>query len=420
MPLTGVETVYLQSSMLPLFEQAGINMIRRNALLWSLVEPFEGDRNWGAVASLEEELKLAAEANIEVILIVRSTPPWAQKVPGSYCGPVWVEELDTFAAFMHEVVERYSHPPFNVNYYEIGNEPDIAPSLVPLDNIFGCWGNMGDEYYGGGYYGTMLKRVYPEVKSASADANVLIGGLLLDCDPTHPPENKTCQSSLFFEGILREGAGDYFDIVSFHGYPPFTGGKIFEERYVGWADRGGVVYGKADYLREVMATYGVDKPLMHTEGSLICPEWGGPTCNPPGEIFYDAQADYAVWMYVRNWAEGMAGTVWYQFEGPGWRHGGMMYGGLEIKPAFTALQFLNQELKDAGYIKPVSDYPGLHGYEFYAPDKRIWVLWSPTPDAFTITLPENMLRIYDKFGSEIIPESDQLPVKSPIYLEFAP
>ena len=67
---------------------------------------------------------------------------------------------------MAEAVERYSAPPYNVIYWEVGNEPDIDPSLVDGDEIYGCWGDKTDAYYGGGYYAEVLKQVYPAVKKA--------------------------------------------------------------------------------------------------------------------------------------------------------------------------------------------------------------------------------------------------------------
>jgi hypothetical protein len=39
--------------------------------------------------------------------------------------------------------------------------------------------------FGGEYYGNMLKIVYPAIKSADPQAQVLVGGLLLDCDPVN-------------------------------------------------------------------------------------------------------------------------------------------------------------------------------------------------------------------------------------------
>ena len=68
---------------LNLVVESGAHWIRRNALFWSSVEPDRGERNWEALQSLEAEMINAAEAGLEVIMIVRRTPTWAQKFPGN-------------------------------------------------------------------------------------------------------------------------------------------------------------------------------------------------------------------------------------------------------------------------------------------------------------------------------------------------
>jgi len=310
---------------LSLAVKADVHWLRFDVFHWHKIEPARTEPptyRWDQVD--EQSLRNASGVGLEVIAAVKYTPQWAQKVSGAFCGPIKQDALDEFAQFLTALVKRYSAPPYNVRYWELGNEPDVDPALVPGDHLFGCWGDEGDPYYGGGYYAEMLKAAYPAIKAADPQAQVLIGGLLLDCDPTNPPQGKTCAPSYFFEGILRNGGARYFDIVSFHGYPQYDGSLHLDEHWPGWEARGGVVLGKIDFLREVMASYGVDKPLMHTEGSLLCSVSSPAYCDPPGDAFFEAQADYVVWLYVRNWAEGLIGTIWYQFEGPGWRYSGLL------------------------------------------------------------------------------------------------
>ncbi len=190
-PVWGIEMYTLTADAgLDLVKQAGAYWVRRNALLWSEVEPTEGARNWDALAGLEAELKAAAAQGLQVVLIVRSTPEWAQSFSGSLCSAPKAEKLEAFAAFMHDVVRRYSVPPYNVQYWEIGNEPDAAPELLASDSLFGCWGKTDDPYYGGEYYAEILKAIYAPIKEANPQAQVLVGGLLLNCDPVNPPETE--------------------------------------------------------------------------------------------------------------------------------------------------------------------------------------------------------------------------------------
>lgn len=427
-PKLGVETHDLNAGgTIELIKQAGASLVRYNALLWSQVEPTEGERDWEALSNLDAGLASASDSGIDVILIVRSTPSWAQKVEGYSCGAIKAAKFQSFAEFMRDVVARYSAPPFNVRYWELGNEPDIQPSLVGQGSVFGCWGDENDEYYGGGYYGEMLKSVYPAIKAADPEAQVLLGGLLLDCDPTHPPEGRDCKSARFLEGILRSGGGDYFDIVGFHGYPQYypseasPNGLYGDEHFPSWDYRGGVVLGKADFVREVLARYNLQKLLMHTEGSLICSERNPEDCNPPSEAFFEAQADYVVWMYIRDWAAGLNGAIWFLFEGPGWRYGSMLDESQQPKPAYRAFQFLSQETRDMFYAGRLGLDGNLRGYELTGQEKKIWVVWSVDGQAYDVTLPSNWSILYDKYGDQIGPSGDGvLSVQSPIYIEIAP
>jgi hypothetical protein len=405
---------------LPLAAEAGLYWVRFDVFRWDEIEPVRTNPptyHWETVD--ETSLLNAVASGLEVIAVIQYTPDWAQKVSGSYCGPVKQASLDEFAQFATELVKRYSAPPYNVRYWELGNEPDIDPSLVAPHSVFGCWGDATAAYYGGSYYATMLKQVYPAIKAADPDAQVLIGGLLLDCDPTHPPQGQDCKPARFLEGILQNGGGSYFDIVSFHGYPQYIGSLQWDEQFPTWEHRGGVVLGKIDFLRSVLAAYGLNKPLFHTEGSLLCRE-STSQCNPPGSAFYEAQADYVVWLYVRNWAEGLPATIWYQFDGPGWRYSSLLDENQTPKPAYYALSFLTSELGGAFYKQPVSQYAALRGYEFRTASKRIWVLWAPDEQPHAIALPTGTTGVYDKYGDDITPAGSTLTVQSPVYVELSP
>ena len=417
-PIFGTEMKSTSVQSAELADDAGVNWLRFSAFDWDRIQPTSASPYyWQAVD--ESSLKNAADKGLEIIATIKYAPEWAQKVPGSFCGPIKQDALDEYARFLSALVRRYSQAPYYIQYWELGNEPDVDPMLVGPRHVFGCWGNENDPYYGGGYYAEMLKAAYPAIKAADPRAQVLIGGLLLDCDPTHPPQGKDCKPAKFLEGILRNGGGDYFDIVSFHGYPLYDGSLQWDEHFPSWEARGGVVLGKIDFLREVMASYGVDKTLMHTEGALLC-HHNSPMCNPPEPEFYQDQADYVVWLYVRNWAQDLQATIWYQFEGPGWRHGGLLDGDQQPKPAYDALQFLSQELDGAKYNQAVTAYPSLEAHEFSAPGKKVWVLWAPDEQPHTITLPASADRVFDKYGNQLVPTDNTISILHPTYIEWAP
>ena len=422
MPLFGVETHKpSESAVLDMLTDSGSRLIRYGSVLWDVVEAQENIYNWAAIKHIDNDLAALSSKGFEIILIVRGTPLWAQKVYGVSCGPVSPEKLDAFAEFLTELVIRYSIPPYNVHYWEIGNEPDVDPSLVPPNSGFGCWGDKNDPYYGGGYYAEMLKTVYPAIKAVDPQAQVLNGGLLLDCDPAHPPEGKDCQSAKFFEGILRNGGGNYLDVVNFHGYPPYIGSLKWDNEYPSWKARGGVVVGKIDFLQEVMAQYGLDKPLFQTEISLLCPEWSKTACLPPGEDFYQAQADFVVRSFVRNWVMGIKGTIWYDFEGKGWRYSGLVGNNYQNpKPAFLAFRYLNQKLAGMAYIGEANLAPGVQAHRFASEGKETWVAWSLDETPQPVILPVGVIAVFDEFGNEIGSGNNTMEILSPVYLDVSP
>lgn len=175
----------------------GVEMVRHNGVLWSEVEPEPGERRWEALAEMEPSLAYFGQNGVETILIVRSAPLFAQREPGQFCGPIAEEAFPAFAQFLGELVTRYSQPPYNVHYWELWNEPDVAVTGSKPDQLFGCWGDPEAADFGGGYYAEMLKWAYPAIKAADPQAQVLIGGLLLDCDPDSPLEGRTCGGRAF-------------------------------------------------------------------------------------------------------------------------------------------------------------------------------------------------------------------------------
>lgn len=420
----GGEFTSSDSAAATLAEQSGLYWARAHVLDWDRIEPnppVNGVHtyDWSKVP---ENFLIQLSANrMQVIAVVKKAPAWAQQQPGVACGPIAEDALDDFAAFMSAAVQRYSKAPYNIRYWELGNEPDVDPSLVTGDSVFGCWGDVDDPYHGGRYYGEMLKWVTPEIKAADPNAVVLNGGLLLDCDPDNPPDGKNCDAALFFEGMLQVGAGNAFDMVSFHGYPPYTNdGRVQDEDFPNWAARGGVVMGKIAYLREVMARYDLQKPLIHTEGAVICPEWNTVHCNPPNSAFYQVQAEYVPRLYLRNWANGLAGTVWYPFNGDGWRYSGMVGDAANPKPAYRAFAFLTQKLAGATYLDEVKTYAGVTIYRFKLKNGNfLWAVWSKDGTTQTIAVPGTLVSGYDLYGTPFNAVGG-LDVTAPVYLEVYP
>jgi hypothetical protein len=419
----GVHTEFYNTNVFQKAEESNSYWMRMWAISWDMIEPTEGSYDWSSVP--EWAFEQASQRGMQTIAVIQYAPDWAQLYQPWACGPIDSEDFQAFANFLYELVSRYSQPPYNVKYWELGNEPDVDRDGLGTSyrHNFGCWGEDTDEYYGGGYYADMLKVAYPAIKAADPGAQVVLGGLLLDCDYTH----EDCKPSKFLDGILYNDGADYFDVVNFHGYPWWNGTLLVETNFIRWAHRDppGLVEGKIDFLRWVMAQHSVSKPILLTEGSLMCPPWYGkcvPNVTESDPAYFEAQADYLVRLFTRTWAQGLLGTTWYMLNGPGWRDTGLLDASQNPRPSYYAFQYMSSKLEKANYKREVTDYSSypVKAYEFITPSSYIWVMWSPDEIDHEITLPSNVGDVYDKYGvSYPIPANKKITVNHSIYVDLA-
>jgi hypothetical protein len=413
---------------------SGTFWVRRNALMWSYVEYVEGQYDWTAVSSFEQELINLNDQGFQVILVVRSTPAWAQAIPGKYCGRILTSKLPAFGEFMYQAVQRYSAEPYNVKYWQIWNEPDVDPNYVADTSPYGCWAEFSDPYYGGGYYADVLEAVYPRIKQADPDSKVLIGGLLMAC---LFPDNCSWPGSRYLEGILNHhGRGDgssFFDIVGFHAYDdyyfdPGSGMTAGTYGHPGWdsssSTTGPVLIAKSNFIKSVLSQFGVyDKQLMATELALRC----GPVDTDPSCTDYSSDSDFAktkayyvVQSYAATIASGLQASIWYNLDG-GWRNTSLLFPDRSRSPAYYAFSNAVDTLLDAQYIRDINEYPGVKGYEFKRSSSNTWVIWSLDGNSHLLTLPGTPFSIQDVWGSEMQVTGNLLWVGAmPIYVKWNP
>lgn len=129
-----------------------------------------------------------------------------------------------------------------------------------------------------------------------------------------------------------------------------------------------------------------------------------------------------VWLFIRNWAAGLLGTTWFTLEGPGWRYAGLLDAAQNPKPAYNAYQYMTQTMRSAEFVREITDYSGypVKAYEFTAPTKIIWVLWSPDEIDHLVTLPSNAQQLHDKYGNPIIlPVDKTITINQPVYVDLS-
>jgi hypothetical protein len=160
-----------------------------------------------------------------------------------------------------------------------------------------------------------------------------------------------------------------------------------------------------------MAAYGINKPIFQSEAAL--------KSTTGGEAFEQAKADYLVWVFSRNMAEGLLGTTWYTLNGPGWEFSGLLDTNQAPLPAYQALKFAVRELTGRVYNISIS-YPGVNGFQFSRGSSKVWALFSQDNSAHTVPVPANFSTAYDISGKPILPADGVLMVDHPIYIELNP
>ncbi len=409
-------------------EEMGTAWVRFNSLSWRDVQS-EPDTpidawNWDAMSRFEADLEQAAAMGLTPLVIVDDFPDWAtipyinpytNEETIAPCAALKEEYFDDYATFLREAVARYKEPPYSVRYWEMGNEVDVDPRLLSgdLQELFGCWGNIEDPYYGGEHYGEMLKVVVPEMRGVDPDAQIVIGGFLMDRADTQVVGRGKPEK--FFEGILKAGAADMMDVVSFHSYPWYD----WEQGREGdsdlsdyrWSMWGGMTIGKARYLRDVMQQYDVDKPLMLSEAALLF--WGA----TPTEDFLQAQADHAVRVVTRAMSQGIQAHIWYTLHSSGWNSSGLLYSNNEPKPAYTAYRQLAQQVGASNFTPEiVTTYAsGIEAYRFAVGTHSVDVVWSQgATDKYSSLSDGAFVEAFSRDGAAIVPMRSPARVVVPV------
>jgi hypothetical protein len=382
----GISVSLTDASSLSTTEAADPTWLRQSGLYWEQIQPSQnGGYDWSSAAGAEASMIKASQLGYNLIQVVSLTPAWAQKYAGSACGPIKQSEFASFGNFLKAAVQRYSIPPYNVKYWEIGNEPDAG--ILYNESLFGCWGDSSQPYFGGQYYGDMLAAVIPYMRQANPGIKILNGGLLLDCNPSLPGcKNPT--ASGFLEGMARSGVISQLDYVNFHAYD-YMGVNL---GVFGNATSWGTTYQndvlmvpKLAFIHSVLGKYGVDnKPLMNTEVALL--RVGG-TCDA---ICQQNKALYIGRAYPTAIAEGLAANIWFQATNQ-WNNSGL-YGG----PMYDAFVFARNELGDSHVASKITTYAGsnVSGYAIDRGNINVWVLWSLDLQNHTINLPGTPKAVY--------------------------
>lgn len=233
---------------------------------WREIEPSKG--NWD-FSKLDALVARAGQHNVEVVLPLGSTPPWASArpnensiyKPGNAAEPADPKDWEDY---VNTVTSRYKG---KIAYYEMWNETNLPgfysgtpEKLVALEKT--------------AY--TIMKQNDPNAKMISANVTAPYG-------------------VSYFKKLLTLGMANYADIIGYHFYvspaPPEQ------------------ITTLASALESAMAAAGVNKPLWNTEAG-----WH-PPANFPNE---NSQAGILVRAMLIARGAGASRFLWYAWDNRGW------------------------------------------------------------------------------------------------------
>lgn len=180
----------------------GVEWVRLEASWWSVQGQGPDSWDWSA---LDDAVAVAHQHGLKVLFLVTAPPPWARPGSSTYQPGHTPADMQAFARYAKALVARYA--PRGVDAYEIWNEPNLGqywrtPQGAPQPNA--------------AMYASMLKAVYPAMKSAASGITVVTGGL----GPfgTTGGDGANISPLTFLKQLYDNGAQGYFDAVGWHPY----------------------------------------------------------------------------------------------------------------------------------------------------------------------------------------------------------
>ena len=369
----------------------------REGVSWATTEPSNTTPDNYYWAPWDQKFTALEAIGLTPVALVYVNPSWASTTA---CGPLDLVGLEEYAEFVGALAERYDGngdydgdgtidgPVMpTVTHWELYNEPDCYDMEVG-EWLGGCWGDHGAAY------AQLLAVAWEAMHAANPETVIVFGSMA--AEPLTQWFNFSMSGGDFLDDVLdyiEAHPGNYFDSLGFHNY------YAFKNR---WAKYGPGIIGKAEYLRQRMASHGLSKPLVCTEAGLRSDkEYSG---MPLG---FEGQSRYVVMANVRAASAGIKAVTWYKMtDGPSEKWG-LVDQAYQENPSYRAYQTLTRELKGATPRGPALLGEGIEGYEFDLPSGLIeTVLWSTDGVTRVASLAGPFLRVTDKYGSEEVVIAD--------------
>lgn len=375
---------------LSLANEAGVYWMRWH-ILWSSIEPEDTRPAKYNLDSVDATLRSATDSGLNAIVTIRDNPEWAATYAN---GPIDKVDISKFVEFVRTLAERYDGDGMYdapgspiVKYWEFYNEPDAGNELH-AEYGHSYWGHFGADY------ADMLCAVYPAIKNANPDGQVVLGGLAYE----RFEEDGGVFVREFLDDVLAAGGGDCFDVMNFHYYPVFA---------PVWDPYGDGLVGKTNYLRGKLAEYDVTKPFMVTEAGS----------HSDGDSTPQNQSREVLKLFSQAYASSLDALTWWTWQDPGsyYSANGLVTEELEKKPAFFAYKAAVNHLAHASFDRILTDTElgdeNMQGYRFTTDDEMrpLYVLWSDdtTVRPVSLSIPTgSSVRVENMYGEVLTHVTD--------------
>ncbi|HLE80585.1 MAG TPA: hypothetical protein VJA25_04755, partial [Dehalococcoidia bacterium] len=346
----------------PTLAQAAGARWERVYFWWNEIQP-NGPQEWIADKAIsDKQIDGELQRGMKLVGLLGNPPRWATRngsVPQNLSlGPADPE--NHWARFVRNIVKRYAG---KIDYWIIWNEPDID-----VGTSWSTWAGSEEEYY------QLLKAAYLAARAVNPNARIVFGGTTFWADTTNARK-------LYIERILERAVldpsskanGYYFDIVDLHIY-----------------SRSWDMYDIPMSYKDVLDRYGIRKPLWITEANVV--PWDDPVAPmPPGgyRATLEEQASFIIQGFALAMAAGVERISVYKLVDGGLTHGeayGLVRNDGSTRPAYAAFQTAARYF--SGYSQARYDeYEGMDRVTMLSGDKKLTVLWNPTPLPKSIRVP---------------------------------
>lgn len=377
----------ITGGLLPTLQGSGATWVR-NQVFWHEIEPTNQNPSQYNWRSADLAVGAVTQGCFHMILTHATSPSWAASNP---LGPIDLVSLDRFAQYIGALVERYDGDGINdapgspvVEYFEFYNEPDVG-TLPGGDG----WG------YHGAQYADMLKAAYPAIKAANPNAQVVFGGIAYDGFTEHGG----AFVRQFLDDVLTAGGGDYFDVMNFHQYPAFA---------ASWTDnKGPGLREKTEAVRQKLAEYGLNKPIIITETG-----WHNNN-HPIYPSNDEIQSRYVVALFTQGLAADVKINTWWPLAdiGPSYEYdAGLATADRQPKPAYGVFKLMTEELGQVHYVRTLSAAQTgdadleVHEFTDGATGQALYVAWrnpidKPDLPALSLQLNAAQVLVKDMYGA---------------------